>query len=98
MVRDDPDDSEVAERVKRVMAYAGYDDCGGFATFLGVEYNRLNNVLNGSPLSKPLAFRMVQRIPGLTTDWLWFGEASGLPMELVKSLGGLPAGSEKAKT
>ena len=94
MARDNPDDSEVSERVRLVMAYMQFEDCGSFAGFLGVSYNRLNNVLNGSPLGKDLAFRMVQRVPGLTTDWLWFGEASGLPVELVKSLGGLPTASK----
>lgn len=83
----DPVDSEVAERVRRLRLALGYETCGEFAVEIGVEYNRLNNVENGHPLGKTLAFKLVQAVDGLTTDWLWFGVSDGLPLALARKLG-----------
>ncbi len=98
MARLDPDDSEVGDRIKRLRLALGYETCGAFAAAIGVEYNRLNNVENGKPLGKDLAFKLVQAVPGLTTDWLWFDEGSGLPLELAKSLGALGSLDAKGRT
>lgn len=87
MKRPDPVDSEVGERVVRLRLALGFETCGEFATEIGVEYNRLNNVENGHPLGKTMAFKLVQGVDGLTTDWLWFGDASGLPLALARKLG-----------
>lgn len=83
----DPVDSEVAARVRRLRETLGYETCGEFAAALGVEYNRLNNVENGHPLGKNLAFKLVQGVDGLTTDWLWFGASDGLSLKLARELG-----------
>ncbi len=67
-----------------------------FAEFIGLSEQRYNNFENGTPLSKDAAFRLVAKIPGLTTDWLWFGRLEGLPYQLALELG--PDASEKTNT
>lgn len=59
-----------AVRVRLLRETLGYTTCNAFAAFLGISANRLNNVEVGFPLGKDLAIMMVQRVPGLTLDWL----------------------------
>ena len=57
-----------------------------FATRMGLEVKRWNNFERGKPLSKEVAIALVQRIPGLTLDWLHLGKADGLPGTLRREL------------
>ena len=57
-----------------------------FAAMIGLEVKRWNNFERGKPLSKEVAFILVRKIPGLTTDWLWLGNESGLPLKLQREL------------
>lgn len=77
----------VPERAKQLRTRLGYSTVPAFTTFLQIEPKRWYNVESGFPLSKELAFILVQRIPGLTTDWLWFGKSDGLPIQLARRLG-----------
>ena len=80
------DHGAVAERVERVREYLGCVTHRQFADKLGVSMQRINNVLRGHPLSRDVAFRMTQKVPGLTFDWLWLGNPAGLPLRLAKQL------------
>lgn len=88
-------DSEVSERVRRLRLAMGYESQGSFAALLGLSAPRWNNVENGLPMSRDIAFRLVQKCPGLTLDWLYFGKPDGLPLELARRLGELPSGAGK---
>jgi len=79
------------ERLKRLREVLGYETSQAFATFLDISAQRYNHFENGKPLSREVAFRLVQRVPGLTLDWLYFGKAGGLPIELARELGELQA-------
>jgi hypothetical protein len=57
-----------------------------FAAQIGLEVKRWNNFERGSPLSKEAAIQLVQRIPGLTLDWLFLGKEDGLPVKLQREL------------
>lgn len=87
MARPYPDDSEVASRITILWKAAGYPSSAAFARALGVSPPRVSNVEGGLPLSKDLAFKIVRTIPGMTTDWLWYGIADGLPLQLAQKLG-----------
>lgn len=76
-----------SQRLKRLREMLGFDTSLAFANFLDISAQRYNHFENGKPLSREVAFRLVQRVPGLTLDWLYFGKASGLPIELAKQLG-----------
>jgi hypothetical protein len=89
-----PHSSMVAERCIRLRKALGFDYHGGqiaFARFLGVPVGSWNNVERGYPLSKSMAFKLMQRCPGITTEWLWFGGAGGLSLRMAQLLGEVPA-------
>lgn len=77
----------VAHRARILREAMGYGTSNAFAAFLGVSPQRWNNVEIGLPLSNQIAFMLVQKVPGLTLDWLYFGKADGLPLELARRLG-----------
>lgn len=92
--------TSVADRCIRLRKAMGYDYHGGqmaFAKFLGVPVGTWNNVERGTPLSKNLAFRLVQKCPGVTTEWLWFGGAGGLSLRMAQALEEVPVAA-KGKT
>lgn len=60
----------VAERLKLVRkAVAGTQTA--FCKRIGIEIPRWNNFERGYPLSKNIGILLVQKIPGLTLDWLF---------------------------
>ena len=83
-------DETMAERLLKLRIAMGYESQGAFAALLGLSAPRWNNVENGLPMSRDIAFRLVQKCPGLTLDWLYFGKPDGLPVELARRLGALP--------
>ena len=89
-------DEPMAERLQRLRKAMGYESQGAFAALLGLSAPRWNNVEHGLPMSRDIAFRLVQKCPGLTLDWLYFGKPDGLPLELARRLGELPPGRSKA--
>lgn len=84
-------DRDQAERLVRLRESLGYPTATAFAAFLGVGQQRWANYENGFPLSREMIFRLVQSVPGLTSDWLYFGKPDGLPVDLARRLGELGA-------
>lgn len=80
-------EESVRHRAKRLRVTLGYSTVTAFAAFLRIEQKRWYNVENGYPLSKDLALLLVQRIPGLSIDWLWLGRPDGLSLSLARRLG-----------
>jgi transcriptional regulator with XRE-family HTH domain len=68
----------------------GFTGRGGqsrFADFLGVRGGMLNQVeLGHLSLSKAAAFRIVEKFPGVTLEWLWWGDRKGLTVEMAQKL------------
>lgn len=61
------------------------------AAALKITVSRWNNFeRDQSPLSLDVATRICRRFPGVTLDWLIFGNGSGLPLDLARRLGELP--------
>ena len=83
--KDDP----VALRLRTLRDALAFDTASAMAAFLGVSPQRWSNFENGLPLSREMAFRLVQKIPGLTLDWLYFGKSDGVPLALARRLGEL---------
>ena len=80
-----------SERLKRLRAALSFDTSTAFAAFLNISVQRWNAYENGAPLSREVAFRLVQKISGLSLDWLYFGKTEALPLELARRLGELGA-------
>jgi len=78
-----------ARRLKTLREALGYPSASGFANFLGIGATRYGNFENGTPLSREVVFLLVQSVPGLTSDWLYFGKPGGLPVDLARRLGEL---------
>jgi transcriptional regulator with XRE-family HTH domain len=72
----------------------GHETQAAFARELGITPARLGNIYNGAELSKEVAFRLRERVPGLTLDWLWFGYWAGTPVELARNLRQLLDGTQ----
>lgn len=98
MAREPDQESTEAQRLRRLIAALGYENDNLFADRVGVSPQRLNNVLNGSPLGKDFAFLLVQKIPGLSLDWLYFGKREGLSVHMAELLGEVPPSRRKATT
>lgn len=82
-------DQGQAERLVRLREALNYPTATAFAKFLNVGQQRWANYENGFPVSREIIFRLVQSVPGLTSDWLYFGKADGLPVDLARRLGEL---------
>lgn len=79
------EDRDVVRRIKALRKLRGMNQAA-FAAFLGVPAQRLNNIETGrQPLSRDLAGK-IRAKTGATTDWLWFGDARGLPHQLAREL------------
>jgi DNA-binding XRE family transcriptional regulator len=65
-----------------------------FAAWLGITYQRWNNVENGGPLSRDLAMVLCRKIPTVTLEWLYRGRYQGMHSEFAQRLS---EAEEKAK-
>ena len=54
---------------------------------LEISPQRWHNVLRGMSLGMALTYRLVERVPGLTADWLHFGRPEGLSLQMAQLLG-----------
>ena len=84
------EDPAVAERLRRLRLVFAGDNQAAFARWVDVPPSRWNMVEHGAPLSKQLAFQLRRKITGLSLDWLFFGDAGGLSVQLAKRLDLLP--------
>jgi hypothetical protein len=80
-------DAPTAQRARALREALGYTTSNAFAAFLGIGYQRWNHVENGHPLAREIALLLVQKVPGLTLDWLYLGRTEGLPIALARALG-----------
>ena len=74
-------------RLRRLRAAYDYRTASSFAAFVQIPVTTYNEFENGAPLSRQAAFKIVQRIPGMTLDWLYFGKPDGLPLDVARRLG-----------
>lgn len=91
-------DAPHAQRLRTLRAVLEFETAAAFAGFLAISAPRLSNVENGSPLGKDIAFRIAQRVPGMTLDWLWFGKTEGLSFQLAQKLESPPVTARRGGT
>lgn len=86
-----------ADRLRRLRAAYHYETAAAFAAMLGIPITTYNSFENGAPLSRSAAFKIVQKLPGVTLDWLYFGKPDGLPLDIFRRLGLLePPGKRRS--
>ncbi|MDA9539235.1 MULTISPECIES: helix-turn-helix domain-containing protein [Bradyrhizobium] len=49
-----------------------------FARRLGISATRWNNLEQGYPMSRDMALLLMQRLPGMSVEWLWLGKTGNL--------------------
>jgi transcriptional regulator with XRE-family HTH domain len=85
-----------ALRLKRLRTAKGFNSGAEFARFLGVSKARWNNFERGFPMPREMIELLCKdKIPGLTSDWLYWGDAGGLSVELARQLGELDGNHPK---
>lgn len=78
--------AETAHRMTVLRVYLGLPTQSAMAHFLGISTSRWNNVEGRTPVSGAIMDMLVRKIPGLTSDWIRYGNEAGLPMRLVEML------------
>jgi len=77
----------MAERMRFMRERLGYKRSAEFARFLGVSPQRWNQVETGAePLSRQLAQLIIEKIPGMTLEWLYFEARRDPNFELMHRL------------
>lgn len=49
-----------------------------FAERLGIPFKRWNNYERGYPVPRETAFALMEKFPGISVEWLWFGMTGNL--------------------
>lgn len=80
-------DQERAERLVALRRAFGYETAASFAAFLDVSKQRYGNCETGGALGLDLAHMIVRKLPGVSLDYLYYGRAEGLSVELGRRLG-----------
>jgi hypothetical protein len=76
------------DRLRRLRKAHGFKTSNAFADFLDLGHTTYNAFENGSALSRDAIFRIVQKFPGITSDWLYWGKIdSSLSIALARRLG-----------
>ena|SRR5580765_6061001 len=86
----DKKNKTVGKRLRRLRKALGYRHANTFAFFLGIPASRWGNLENGYPLSKDVMFLLMQKVSGLSLDWLFFGKTDGLSVRLGQRLEEFP--------
>jgi hypothetical protein len=84
---DNPDPHEVGLRLPAVLRKLGADSVNGMARMTKLPRNVLSNWLNGYSLPKiALVRELTLRLPGLTLEWVYFGDDRLMPAKLGREL------------
>lgn len=92
------DDESRAERLIRLRRYLGHDTQIEMARAVKTSGTTWNNYEKGFPLPIGAAMKVRRAVPGLTLDWIYYGDPSKLSLELAQALGELPAGTVTPST
>jgi transcriptional regulator with XRE-family HTH domain len=57
-----------------------------FARYIGVRYKRWNHYECGYPMTRETAIALRARIKGLSIDWLWWGDTTNMPRNLMTEI------------
>jgi transcriptional regulator with XRE-family HTH domain len=77
--------SVMARRMRHLRRKLG-DTGPRFAARIGLSYHRWHNYESGYPVTLSAALQMVERIPGLTLDYIFRGKTDNLPKVLRDQL------------
>lgn len=82
----EPDLDTQQGRATAIRLLHGHRSQISFARFLGVGYTAWNNFERGFPLSKSVEDKLTGATPGLSVDWLRYGDRRTLSFDLGRRL------------
>ena len=87
--------ADIARRLEALVAYTGRNQ-SAFAELVGVTQPAMSNYLKG--LRRPQLDEAIKIAgkTGVTLDWIYLGDRSGLPARLLESLPDLSSPTRKA--
>ncbi len=74
------------KRLRLLREACGYHSQQTFADALGIEKGTLGQYESGRSYPKPDVLGRIRQLTGATVDWLYFGDAGGLPVTLAQRL------------
>ena len=81
------DPATVGVRLRAVMVELGFSNSSDFAAALGTAPSAASNWMNGYNMPNLQTLRrLLELLPDLTLEWLYFGEESKMPKALVLRL------------
>jgi hypothetical protein len=78
--------SPTAARLRLLRTSILGESATAFARRLNISVNRLSNLEIASPLSIDVAHKIRAAVPGITLDWLYYGDERALPISVVDQL------------
>ena len=77
---------QVGQRLRAVRVAAGYKTAREFAQRIDVGESAYTNWERGERLIEPEDLRKVRDLTGVTSDYIYYGDPSGLPARLARAL------------
>lgn len=87
--------SHIAMRLRALIEALSLNQTG-FAQLVGISQPALNNYLKGNRRPEIDVAIAIQMKTGVTLDWIYLGDRSGLPARLLEILPDLSVQAEKA--
>lgn len=85
----DPFRQATGKRLEVLRRAKDFDTIRGFAKELDIEEDRYTTWEKGKALIPPQVVENLRQRYGITSDWLYYGDGSGLPHRLYTELTGL---------
>lgn len=60
-----------------------------FADRLGIDMKRWSNYERGFPVSREIGFLLMEKFPGISVEWVWFGMTGNLSEHYLKRIAAL---------
>jgi hypothetical protein len=93
---------EVGQRLRQLRTLLApehlRDNQTAFAAWVGIPYTTWNNYENGFPMDHKVAERVIAKLPGVTTDWLYSGRTRTLSVEALDRLSEATPSTEAKRT
>jgi transcriptional regulator with XRE-family HTH domain len=67
------DVAEYQRRLKLLREIISGENQQDFAERLGIPFKRWNNYERGYPVPRETGFLIMQKFPGISVEWIWFG-------------------------
>jgi transcriptional regulator with XRE-family HTH domain len=72
-------DADAYKRRLRIMReIISGDNQTDFAKRLGIDFKRWSNYERGYPVPREVAWKLYEKFPGMSIEWLWYGSKTSL--------------------